>query len=58
MKNLKIVILILGILAFGTGAYNIIFARLPLQWFGFISGAFLIWLFFNIDRFRKKSKYE
>jgi hypothetical protein len=50
MKTLKIIMLIIGILAFGFGTYNIVVIGMPLQWFGFISGAFLIWLFFNIDK--------
>jgi hypothetical protein len=54
MKNLKIVILIIGILAFVSGCYNIIFDGKTIIWFGFISGAFLIWLFFNIDKFIKE----
>ena len=56
MKNLKVVMLIIGILAFTTCGYNIIFAGLSNQWFGFLSGAFLIWLFFMIDKFIGKSK--
>jgi len=43
--------LIVGIAAFSFGAYNIVFLKLSNQWFGLISGAFLIWLFFNIDKF-------
>ena len=58
MKNLKIIMLIVGILAFTTCFYNIIFAGLSNQWFGFISGAFLIWLFFSIDKFVEKSKKD
>jgi len=54
MKTLKIITLIIGIAAFSFGAYNIVFMKLSNQWFGFISGAFLIWLFFNIDNFIKK----
>ena len=54
MKNLKIVILIVGIITFSFGVYNIIFLKLSNQWFGFISGAFLIWLFFNIEKFANK----
>ena len=50
MKTLKVIMLLIGILSFALGAYNIIFLSLPNQWFGFISGAFLIWLFFNIDK--------
>jgi len=54
MKPLKIIMLIIGIAAFAFETYNIVFLKLPNQWFGFISGAFLIWLFFNIDTFIKK----
>ena len=54
MKHLKIIMLIIGIAAFAFETYNIVFLKLPNQWFGFISGAFLIWLFFNIDTFIKK----
>lgn len=50
MKTLKIIMLITGILSFIFGTYNIVFLNLPNQWFGFISGVFLIWLFFNIDK--------
>jgi hypothetical protein len=56
MKTLKIVMLIIGLLGFGFGAYNIIFIRLPYQWFGFISGAYLVWLFFNIDKVYKNQE--
>ena len=56
MKILKITMLILGILAFTTCGYNIVFAGLANQWFGFISGAFLIWLFFMLDKFVTKSE--
>jgi len=45
--------LAVGVLAFGFGTYNII-TGLPNQWFGFISGAFLIWVYFNIDKINKK----
>lgn len=45
--------LITGILAFGFGTFSIVILRLPYQWFGFIGGALLIWMFFNIDRFNK-----
>jgi len=54
MKNLKIAMLIIGILAFASGCYNIIFEGSTIVWFGFISGAFLIWLFFNIEKFMKE----
>jgi len=56
MKTLKIIMLIVGIAAFSFGAYNIVFLKLSNQWFGLISGAFLIWLFFNIDKFIKENK--
>lgn len=56
MKTLKIIMLIIGILAFGFGAFNIILSGLPNQWFGFISGGFLIWIFFNIDKIVQKEK--
>lgn len=42
--------LIVGILTFGFGTFNIILSGLPNQWFGFISFAFLIWMYFNIDK--------
>ena len=48
--------LIVGIAAFSFGTYNIVYLKISNQWFGFISGAFLIWLFFNIDKFIKKDK--
>jgi hypothetical protein len=48
--------LIAGFLAMGFGTYNIIFLGLPNQWFGFISGAFLIWMFFNVDKFYEINK--
>jgi hypothetical protein len=54
MKTIKYLMLIVGALAFFIGAYNIIFVKIPHQWFGFMSGAFLIWLFFNIDTFLNK----
>ena len=54
MKYLKMVMLFVGILAFSFGAYNIVFTGFPNQWFGFISGGYLIWLYFNIDKFVKK----
>ena len=54
MKTLKIIMLIVGILVFIFGAYNIKIVGLPNQWFWFISGAFLIWTFFNIDKFIKE----
>lgn len=50
MKTLKIIMLFTGFLSFVFGTYNIVFLNLPNQWFGFISGAFLVWLFFNIDK--------
>ena len=56
MKNVKIVMLIVGVVGFIYSCYNIIFVGLSNQWFGFIAGAFLIWLFFNIDKFIEKSK--
>ena len=56
MKILKIIMLIVGIAAFSFGTYNIVYLKISNQWFGFISGAFLIWLFFNIDKFIKKDK--
>lgn len=55
MKTIKYLMLIVGALAFITGAYNIIFVKIPYQWFGFIAGTFLIWLFFNIDKFLNKN---
>ena len=58
MKVLKIIILIIGILAFISGIFNIVYAGLPNQWFGFISGAFLIWLFFNLDKIYKNSEIK
>lgn len=54
MKTLKIIMILIGILAFGFGAYNIIFSGLPNQWFGFISGGFLIWMYFNLDKIYQK----
>lgn len=54
MKTLKIIMLIVGILAFGFGAFNIVSSGMPDQWFGFISGGFLIWLYFNIDKIYKQ----
>jgi hypothetical protein len=54
MKTIKYLILIVGILAFSTGAYSVIIEELSIQWIGFIGGGFLIWLFFNIDKFIKK----
>ena len=54
MKTLKIVMLLVGILAFVSGTFNIVFAGLPNQWFGFIAGALLIWSFFNIDKVARK----
>ncbi|MBG0765407.1 MAG: hypothetical protein H0S78_11140 [Tissierellales bacterium] len=56
MKILKVIMLVIGITAFIFGAYNIVVLKIPNQWFGFISGAFLIWLFFNIDNFIKKDE--
>jgi hypothetical protein len=56
MKTLKIIMLIAGILGMGFGTYNIIFLGLPNQWFGFICGAYLLWLFFNIDKVYKPDK--
>lgn len=56
MKTLKIVMLVIGILAFGFGVFNIILSGIPNQWFGFISGSFLIWLYFNIDIFYQKER--
>jgi hypothetical protein len=50
--------LIAGILAMGFGTYNIIFLGLPNQWFGFIGGAFLVWMFFNIDRIYKTNEIK
>jgi uncharacterized membrane protein YbaN (DUF454 family) len=54
MKTLKIIMLIIGILSFGLGAFNIIVSGLPNQWFGFFSGGFLIWMYFNLDRIYQK----
>jgi len=56
MKTLKIILLITGILSFVSCGYNIIFLNLPYQWFGFIAGALLIWIFFNINSVLKISK--
>lgn len=56
MKNLKIIMLVIGILAFGFGTFNIILSGLPNQWFGFFSGGFLIWLYFNIDKIVQKER--
>jgi hypothetical protein len=42
MKTIKYLILIVGILAFSTGAYNIVITELSIQWIGFIGGGFLI----------------
>ena len=56
MKSLKIIMLLVGAFAFIIGTYNIIFLGLPNQWFGFISGAFLIWTYFNIDKISKTKK--
>jgi len=36
------------------GTYNILYVGLPNQWFCFIGGAFLIWLFFNIHKLIKE----
>lgn len=58
MKIIKSIILIIGILASATGAYNIIVMHLANQWFGFAAGAFLIWLFFRFERVVKLTSLE
>jgi len=50
MKGLKITMLILGILTFISFIYNIVIAKFPNQWFGLVSGVFLIWCYFNINK--------
>ncbi len=54
MKALKITIPIIVILAFVTGTDNIVIEEISIQWFGFVSVAFLIWLYFSIERIIKK----
>jgi len=51
MKNLKIVMVIIGIPTFLISVYNITYLGLPNQWFGIVGGGFLLWLFFNIGKF-------
>jgi len=47
--------LIVGFLAFSSSVYNIIYEHLPYQWFGLVSGALLIWIFFNINKLIKEN---
>ena len=50
MKALKITMLVIGSLAFISFAYNIVELKLQNQWFGLVSGAFLVWCYFNINK--------
>jgi hypothetical protein len=54
MKTIKYLILIVGVLVLSIGVYNLVITELSTQWVGLIGGGFLIWLFFNIDKFIKK----
>ena len=58
MKFIKSVILIIGILALASGAYNIIVMNYANQWFGFTAGGFMIWLFFRFDRVLKLNSLD
>lgn len=58
MKIIKSIILIIGILAFVTGTYNLAVMHLENQWFGITAGIFLIWLFFRFDRVLKLHSSE
>ena len=58
MKIIKSIILIIGILALASGAYNIIVMHYTNQWFGFTAGVFMIWLFFRFERVVKLTYLE
>lgn len=51
MKNLKTVTLVVGVLMFSIAVYKII-ALNEKQWLGVVGGGYLLWLYFNMDRFK------
>ena len=53
MKNLKIVTLVVGCLMFLIAVVKII-AEDSNQWLGLVGGAYLIWLYFNMDRYSEE----
>jgi transcriptional regulator with XRE-family HTH domain len=51
-KNLKTISLIVGVLMFSIAVFKIIYENSN-QWLGVVCGAYLIWLFFNLDKHEK-----